>query len=759
MYAGACARLCYCIRNDRSARMKMTQGILELPQMEIPPNGKPAVRVLDQNGIRLVFVGSSLLYQFDSKDKTTSRQVAVQLALSKHCTQKEVGKLWGVSTQTVFIWCRKFRESGVQGLAVGSPGRPRTVTQEQESRVLMLRGRKLKLTEISQQLQLPIGTVRTIIYSRPKKQDELFDVPVEVDEELGTDEPVVEVGSETTGNDEPAGATNPLNRNADRMWAVVGLLDDADPIFADCEHVEGAGALLGIALLSRDPFLDKIKAAYGSIGPAFYGLRTIFVALFLMALLRIKNPERNGKRNTLKLGRLLGLDRSPSTKTIRRKIRTLSGRGKALEVMRSLGEERLNETSLPEAVLYVDGHVKCYYGKGKIGKTFSTSKNRVVKGETDYWLNLGDGTPILCLPSELNDKMSTMLLRIVEDAKKICGGRRITVVFDRGGSSAAVYEKLTKAGCDFIAYHKKPKKIERGEFPEAPTVINGKSYDHAPVSREIELDIYVRSGKGKYKKTGRTQKVREVILLRDSDGGQTSVVTSRRDLTDVQILATIFVRWSQENYFKYLLEEYAFDHLCTYGTESLQEDHDRPNPEYVKLEKKISKLRSTIAGALGIPLEKLAADLSKGQSGKPDKLLTKKRTKTLQRHLDAVTEMKKRMSELPERINPEELRRLPQESRLVTNLVKMTAYVIEGKLASILKNLHNGVNGNERGLCSGFFQSTGSLLVEGEQLHVTLEKQGDPKRTELLAALCNQVNALQAIYPGSSLTMVFGVEK
>ena len=741
--------------------MKMTQGILELPQIEITPDGKPAVHVLDQNGICLVFVGSSLLYQFDPKDKTTSRQVAVQLALSKHCTQRKVGKLWGVTKQTVFIWCREFRKSGVQGLVDGTPGRPRTVTEEQETRVLMLRGRKLKLTEISQQLQLPIGTVRTIIYSRPKRQNDLFDVPVEVDEELGKDDSVGEVGSETTGNDESAGATDPLNRNADRMWAVAGLLDDADPIFADCDHVEGAGALLGIALLSRDPFLDKIKAAYGSIGPAFYGLRAIFLTLFVMALLRLKNPEQSGKRNPLKLGRLLGLDRGPSTRTIRRKIRTLSGRGKALEIMRSLGEERINEAALPEAVLYVDGHVKCYYGKGKIAKTFSTSKNRVVKGETDYWLNLRDGTPILCLPSELNDKMSTMLLRIVDDAKKICGGRRITVVFDRGGSSAAVYEKLVKADCDFIAYHKNPKKLKKNEFPEEPTVINGKSYDHAPVSREIELDVDVRSGKGKYKKTGRTQKVREVILLRDSDGGQTSVVTSRRDLTDTKVLETIFARWGQENYFKYLIEQYDFDHLCVYKTESLQEEHDRPNPEYVKLEKKISQLRSKIAGALGIPLEKLARGLAKDQLGELDNLLTKKRRKTLQGHFDAVTQMKKRLSEFPERIKPEGFRRLPQESRLVTNLVKMTAYIIEGKLAGILKNLHlhKADNGNERGLCSGFLQSTGSLLVKEGALHVTLERQGDPKKTELLASLCNQVNVLGAVYPGSSLTMVFGVEK
>ncbi len=53
------------------------------------------------------------------------------------------------------------------------------------------------------------------------------------------------------------------------------------------------------------------REVYGSLGPAFYSLRTTVVALFLLALLRIKRPEALKEHAPDELGRLLGLDARP----------------------------------------------------------------------------------------------------------------------------------------------------------------------------------------------------------------------------------------------------------------------------------------------------------------------------------------------------------------------------------------------------------------------------------------------------------------
>ncbi len=133
------------------------------------------------------------------------------------------------------------------------------------------------------------------------------------------------------------------------------------------------------------------------------------MSLFLMAVLGIRNPEQLTRRNPQKLGRILGLDRAPSVRTLRRKIRLLSGRTQAVNLMNLLGQKRFEEFSMPDAVLYVDGHVQCYYGTRKLGKTFSTIRNRALKANTDYWVNLKDGTPLLCIPTELNQSMGQFL--------------------------------------------------------------------------------------------------------------------------------------------------------------------------------------------------------------------------------------------------------------------------------------------------------------------------------------------------------------
>ena len=376
----------------------------------------------------------------------------------------------------------------------------------------------------------------------------------------------------------------PSSNDAVKYVVVLGLEEDAEPVFADTVKAEFAGVFLAVALLSKDIFFDETVKVYKTMGAAFYGLRNTFMMLFLMAFLRIKNPEQSGGLNVLILGRLLGLDRAPSVKTIRRKIKFLCYRNKALQLMHLLGKERINALNDPSAVLYVDGHVISYYGKKKFGKTFSTSKNKVSAASTEYWVNLADGTPLLCIPTEFNASMTSVFPEIVENARKICGDRRITFVFDRGGCSGALFERIISMGCDFITYNKNSEKVDDSKFIKEKTIINKVEYEYKPYSHEIEKIVYKRSKKGRYSKTGRTVKLREVIVKRN-DGGQTSIVTSRRDLSDVAVAEIIFNRWTQENYFKYLKSEYALDHLCTFRTMQVEEQIDHPNPEYTSLKK------------------------------------------------------------------------------------------------------------------------------------------------------------------------------
>jgi transposase len=728
---------------------------------DCPPN-YPAQKFssLESDGTRLIYINGQLIFCLQLADELTCRHAAVQLYQCWRITQKEIAPVFGVTVRTINTWIGKYRADGIEGLKTKTAGAPLKVSSEIESKICRMRQAKKKVSEICHHLGIGKSRVYQVLNAHKEEQDELPLGSLDsssaiVDGHIDIDKDCL---SEELNHSEDSASIDPMDRSLDRLCAQLGLIDDASPVFAEADQVEWAGAFLAVAMLSQGHFFNCIRNVYLSIGPAFYGLGNVLMTLFLMAVLRIKNPEQLNQCNPQKLGRILGLDRAPSVKTLRRKIKTIASRRQGINLMNLLGKERVEEANLPDAVLYLDGHVQCYYGKGKLGKTFSTTKNRALKANTDYWVNLADGTPILCIPTQFNQSMSSILPSIVLHAQKLCKNRRITIVFDRAGSSAATFEKLIALNCDFIAYNKNPKDIDKLLFKQQKTVINGKNYDYAPYEQELKMPIYQKNSRGQYRKTKRILEVREIIILR-KDGGQTHIVSSRTDIESVCVAATLFKRWTQENFFKYLSSMYDFDHILTYQMQKMSSTVDHPNPEHVQLSKTIKSLRQRIGQILGGAFEKLTDNQLAEPVNRFRNLHSGKKAKELDKLLLSLKKTKQVLKMIPERENLEKYQCLEPESRLIGNIIKMTAYHVEGKLADILKNYWRGINGNERGILSGFLQSTGAITLNGNTITITLEKQSTPLSTHMLKRLCDDMTVTAARYPGTNLRMIFDVAK
>jgi len=155
----------------------------------------------------------------------------------------------------------------------------------------------------------------------------------------------------------------------DRLLAALGLLEDAVPLFRAGEHVARAGVLLALPAIASSGGVEVARKVYGSIGPAFYGLRTTIVALVFLALLRINRPEALKEHFPPGLGRLLGLDRAPEVKTLRRKLSRLAGFGRAVDFGCQLTQRCVHGFADAMGFLYVDGHVRAY-----------TRQNRAAQG-------------------------------------------------------------------------------------------------------------------------------------------------------------------------------------------------------------------------------------------------------------------------------------------------------------------------------------------------------------------------------------------
>ena len=746
----------------------------------------PRIQKVVTDGVWVILVDGRVGFTFQETETYISRHAALTIVENGWAEKRKVAKLWDITVRCLDMWLENYRSNGSAGL-IGTVGRPIKISDTTQRRIRSLKAEGHKVAEIMEILKLSSGAVCRALYTAApvaeETQPELpaFDagsIDAEAEETgIVDDDTALNELVETSCNEHfiekspanesavaeaiPVGRAapaviDPLDRSTDRAMARMGLLDDADPVFADSPHVEYAGTLLAVAALASGDFLEHVHRLYRTFGGAFYGVRTIFMTLFLMAVGRIRNPEQLNGLHTLELGRLLGLDRSPSVKTLRVKIKALCGRGQAGALMTSCARSRIEAGSqVDEIALLIDGHVYVYNGDAKVGKTFSTSRNRVVKGTTDYWVNLPDGTPLLCIPTSFNEHLNKMLPTIVAAAQKLCPGRRITVIFDRGGADAVAYEAIIKLGVDIIAYNHSSKPVDHTLFKEVKTTINGKEYAHAPLERDIEIPVYEKSGKARTD-TGRRLAFREFIVLR-ADGKTTPVITTHKERQAIPVLEAIFSRWTQENFFKHFDYAYDFNHLAVYAKTKLPEGGDHPNPEYLALQKQQKRLRDAVARLLQrkfTPSEYADPDAVSKRFAK--KLNNKQRTQ-LAALCQALKTVHEALATTPEKEPTDDFVKLDAESRLLLNQIKAEAYCAEGALAKFIGKRWLGINGNERGMIVAMMQTTGSLKTEPGILRVTLRKQATPERTRLLKLLCAEMSAKAAVYPGTGLAMHFSV--
>jgi len=99
--------------------------------------------------------------------------------------------------------------------------------------------------------------------------------------------------------------------------------------------------------------------------------------------------------------------------------------------------------------------------------------------------------------------------------------------------------------------------------------------------------------------------VREVRKL--SEGGpQTSILSTNYQAEYTLLAASMFARWSQENFYKYMRRHYGLDRLAEYGTEPIPAPIQTVNPAWRRLGSQIraqtekSRRQLALFGALDL---------------------------------------------------------------------------------------------------------------------------------------------------------------
>ena len=531
-------------------------------------------------------------------------------------------------------------------------------------------------------------------------------------------------------------------------------------------------AVVGEALVDylrhgRPPSADRhvFLRAWAPAGPASRVAVSACARRYLVFLALAGEPRAEGATRVppAALGRVLGLDRAPEVKTIRRKLGELAAAGKAADLIMALA--RHHTAARPDALgfLYVDGHARVYYGTRTVQKTYVARLKFPAPATMETWVTGQDGDPVFMVVAEPSDSLAGELRRLLPDLRAIVGeGRRVTVCFDRGGWSPALFADITTAGFDLLTWRK-------GPAPDLPAEVfttvactddRGRAHEYELADSTAELGISEGPRKGQ------TVTLRQVTRLVPAKGGgtrQIHVLTSRDDLTAGEVYWRMSARWREENYFRYARTRFALDALDSYAAGPDDPDRMVPNPARKAA---AARIRAAEAAAQAAETARDATLLelrspAPGQAAYLTNQVINALASPVEAALRELDEADQAAAAIPARVplgtlSPDMVR-LETEVKQIIHAIRMAAYNAETALAHALHGHYARAADEAYAVIREALAVSGDIQPGDGELLIRLDPL-TPRRTQALAALCDQLTAAGARYPGTGLILRYEVK-
>lgn len=722
--------------------------MLQRPIPLLPEGAKPIndhIAIFCDEGEISFLNGCSAIFKCSDNDQYGIRLAQGVLCSANAVKPAQLARALGLNRSTV---CRNkitYEQGGAQALLIDKASNRSAYKLDDEKRKIAqkLLAQGVSVKKIGETVDVTEGCIRYAI-----KKGTLLRKEVVKSEENRKHKSASQRCFEDCQS--PAGIG--VKREAERSLASLGKLDEAAPVFSANESVRYAGILLALPLLGQLGILDAAKKVYGSLRNGFYGLQATLLTLAFMALLRAKTPEQLKESSPGELGIVLGLDRIPEVKTLRRKLKEMSLYCKSAEYMAELTRRWCDDNLDAIGFVYIDGHVRPYHGrKHKLPKTHVARRRLCMPATTDFWVNDENNEPLFLITAEANDSLLSMIdSEVIPHMKALAGDRRVTLIFDREGWSPKLFARWYEKGVDVITYRKGKYDLWPREcFTETSSRVADYPVSYSLGERSVKI--------------GKSFWMREVRRLCDN-GHQTSVMTTRQDLTAEHIACRMFSRWNQENFFRYMRHEYNLDHLLTYDVEEADGERLVPCPEYKEKSKEISRMKAD--------LEKLQKEY--GQRAFENKEAQRPSMRgfnianagckgKIRLLREEIEKAKIELNQMPQRIplknvaEHHEIVRLEKERKYLSDVVKMICYRSETSLLNLLSPHFARAREEGRTFLKSLFQLPADILPDeqAETLTIKFHSMANPRSNNALKDLCEIMNAEAFCFPQTSLKMVF----
>lgn len=548
------------------------------------------------------------------------------------------------------------------------------------------------------------------------------------------------------------------------MAAALGALEAAPIQFEPVVDVPNGGVLLALPALLANGLLNHTRDLF-SLPRGFYGIESIFLLLALMALARIKSIEQLRYEAPGEWGKLLGLDRIPEVRTLREKLTLLCNEpGRASRWNTKLAVDWMTADPESAGIFYADSHVRVYHGSlTQLPRHYVARERLCLRSTTDFWINALDGRPFFLVTKEVDPGLVSMLRselvpwlekNLPADADQAEGNNdsmehRFTLVFDREAYSPTFFREMKDKHIAVLTYHKYPgEDWAQEEFVERQVRL---------VSGEV---VAMRLAERGTQLPGKLW-MREVRKLTES-GHQTAILSTdyRMDLT--ALAASMFARWCQENFFKYMREHFNLDRLVEYGTEAVPDTIRVVNPVWRKLDGQIrsksgqSQRQLAAFAQLGLEGELTDAGVESYQ----------KRQGALQENIahlrQEIDQLKEKRKQTPHHITVGELPledrfdRLRSEKKRFVDTIKLLAYRAETNMAYLLRQNMSHTD-DARSLLQQVYETEVDLQPDrvANTLTVRLHHLTQAAHDWAISHLIEELNVTETIFPGTDLKLVY----
>jgi transposase len=718
----------------------------------------------DGDGGGVAWVHGLAAFAWDGGDEAARRLAAVQLVRLGAATQRQVAAGFGTDPVTVWRWDRAQREQGVAGLvpARKGPKGPSKLSPELAARIRELDAAGRRLAEIASECGVSTFTVRTALGRVPARGARSAFAPERA------------AAGEEPAAPEPEALPvlpDPLPRERDRALARFGLLGEgAAPVFTAGARYPLAGLLLALPALERAGLLACAKATYGRLRSGFYGLGVMLVFLVFLALLREPRAEGATRTDVRAVGRVLGLDRAPEVKTIRRKLSELAARGKAAGLQLAIAAHHAATRAGQLGFLYIDGHMRAYFGTRDVQQGHVARLKFPAPATAETWVTDQRGDPLLVVIGEPSDSLAAQVKDLLPQLRQIAGdGARPVLCFDRGGWSPDLFAEVIDAGFHLLTWRKKDAGQDLPDLPgDKFTTVTWAGDDGKPREYDLadtDVKLTVRSGKHK----GRVLDLRQVTRRKPAKGGsmrQAHILTTRGrdDLPAPAVAWRMSGRWREENYFRYGRAHFALDALDSYKTAPDNPGRMVPNPAKKAAKAAVTSAKKAVERAEAKRDAKLA-ELKDPAPGTTVVITNKALARleapveTARRKLAAAQDAARAVpAKIPLGQHNPGMVRLDTETKLITHAIRMAAFNAEVMLARALHGHYARAGDEAASLIREALTASGDIIPRDGELLVRLDPLTAPRRTRALAALCQQLNQAGTCYPGTGLALRYEVK-